>query len=134
MDLSQLGLLSGIKDKMDWLIQRQQVIASNIANVDTPGYEGKDITPFSFKSIFKKLQPTQTSAAHMQLASSAADGPNKEASLVRNAYEIKPDGNAVSSEAEMKKAADTAADYQLASNVYKKSVSLIEMALGEKQG
>jgi flagellar basal-body rod protein FlgB len=70
----------------------------------------------------------------MQLASASADGPNRTVSQVHNAYEIKPDGNAISTEAEMKKAADTAADYQLASNVYKKSVSLIELALGSNKG
>ena len=32
MDLSQLGLFSGLIGKMDWLTQRQKAIAENVAN------------------------------------------------------------------------------------------------------
>ena len=131
MDLSQIGLFNGLVSKMDWLTQRQGVIARNIANSDTPAYESLDIAPFSFKNMLKKLQPTVTNSAHMELASSTSGGAAKEGSALRSAYEVKPDGNAVSTEQEMKKAADTAADYQLATNIYKKSVSLVELALGK---
>lgn len=32
---------------MSWLSERQSVTASNVANADTPGYQAKDIAPFS---------------------------------------------------------------------------------------
>ncbi len=140
MDLSQIGLFSGLMDKMNWLTQRQGLIASNIANVDTPGAEGKDLAPFTFKNMMKKLQlaPAQTSSGagflQVGMPTGGSGGDAKEMSELHSAYEVKPDGNAISTEAEMKKAADTAADYQLVTNVYKKSVSLIELALGNGKG
>ncbi len=131
MDLSQIGLFNGLVGKMDWLVQRQGVIAQNIANADTPQYESQDIAPFSFKTMLKKLAPVATDAAHIQVSASGdANGDAKVGSALHDAYEVKPDGNAVTTEQEMKKAADTAADYQLATNIYKKSVSLLELALG----
>ena len=50
--------------------QRQQVIASNIANADTPGYIARD---FDFAAALKEVSgtstsaPTQTNAQHMRL-------------------------------------------------------------------
>jgi flagellar basal-body rod protein FlgB len=132
MDLSQIGLFNGIVGKMNWLIQRQGVIAQNVENVDTPGYEAQDVTPFSFKTMMKKVAPVATDPNHIQpVGDDDSNGEGKAASALRTTWELKPDGNAVSSEREMKKAADTATDYQLVSNIYKHSIGLIKTALGE---
>ena len=49
-------MLSGLSDKleryMDLLSARQKLVASNIANADTPGYKTKDI---DFQSEFRSL-------------------------------------------------------------------------------
>jgi flagellar basal-body rod protein FlgB len=40
---------------MSYLSQRQEVIASNIANADTPGYQTRDVEmPADFSSIMQK--------------------------------------------------------------------------------
>jgi flagellar basal-body rod protein FlgB len=132
MDLTQLGIFSGIVGKMNWLTQRQQTISENVANADTPGYEAKDITPFSFESMFKKLTLNTTQSGHIQLASAADGAEARETSTLRTTWELKPDGNAVSVEREAKKAADTAADYELVTSMYKKYVSMEQTALGSK--
>jgi len=51
----------------DWLAVRQNVIAENIANSNTPAYEAKDVVPFS--ATLEKLSPTlaQTSPGHIDL-------------------------------------------------------------------
>ena len=50
MDLNTLGVFKLLNKKMDWLNQRQEVVAENIANVDTPKYKPSDLKTFTFKS------------------------------------------------------------------------------------
>ena len=45
-------------------------------------------------------------------------------------YETTPDGNAVILEEQMAKATETALDYQLTSNLYRKYLGMIRIALG----
>jgi flagellar basal-body rod protein FlgB len=130
MDLSQYGLFSGMTAKMNYDTQRTKVLSENIANADTPGYEAQDVTPFTFSSIFKALPLEQTNPAHIQL-SSAAGGAVRETSELQQSWELKPDGNAVSTEREVKKAADTAADYEMVTNEYKKYIGIEKIVLGE---
>jgi flagellar basal-body rod protein FlgB len=52
MTLDQTGLQLG--NYMSYLSQRQEVIASNIANADTPGYQTRDVEmPVDFSSIMQ---------------------------------------------------------------------------------
>ena len=123
MDLTQLGLIDGIASKMSWLVQRQSVIAQNIANADTPDYESKDLAPFSFKNTLKKLLPVKTDAIHISLVFTGSD---TKVAAQRIEYEVKPDGNGVSREHQIMRGAQTAADYQLVTNIYQKTVGLIQ--------
>ena len=43
MDLSQSPLFSMLTRRLQWLGQRQQVLAQNIANSDTPGFKPRDV-------------------------------------------------------------------------------------------
>jgi flagellar basal-body rod protein FlgB len=52
MTLDQTGLQLG--NYMSYLSQRQEVIASNIANADTPGYQTRDVEmPADFSSVMQ---------------------------------------------------------------------------------
>jgi flagellar basal-body rod protein FlgB len=52
------GLTSNIERYMDLLSARQKLVASNIANADTPGYKTQDIDfQFEFMSLAKGEQP-----------------------------------------------------------------------------
>jgi flagellar basal-body rod protein FlgB len=55
MDLSNLKLFHAMKENMDWLSQRQRVIAQNIANSDTPNYEVKDLKALDFRNVINEL-------------------------------------------------------------------------------
>ena len=46
MDLFQLKLFQRMSERMGWLGARQEVLAQNIANADTPGYRARDIEDF----------------------------------------------------------------------------------------
>jgi len=44
LDLFESKTLNAIESYMDRLSQRQKIVSSNLANIDTPGYKTKEIT------------------------------------------------------------------------------------------
>ena len=57
------GLTGNLERYMDLLSSRQRLVASNIANADTPGYKTQDIDfQFEFMSLAKGQQPQTVEA------------------------------------------------------------------------
>jgi flagellar basal-body rod protein FlgB len=123
---------------MGWLSQRQSILTQNIANADTPDYRPKDLREADFARLAKGFagRPTRiavdrTDPAHVAGQPGARiglDGRDQ-----RSPYEVAPAGNAVVLEEQAEMAARTALDYQLATNVYKKYVGMVRIALGTPQ-
>jgi flagellar basal-body rod protein FlgB len=131
MDLGNLGLFKLMSRKMGWLTQRQEVLAQNVANADTPEYKGRDLKPFTFRDALadsRRMTPVSTNAAHLK-GTVATGGVDKE-QRVRNPYETAPDGNNVVIEEQMMKLSQTGMDYQTITNLYKKQVGLLKTAMG----
>jgi flagellar basal-body rod protein FlgB len=51
MDFSKISLFKALSRKMAWLADRQEVLAQNIAEANTPGYKAKDIKPADFRDV-----------------------------------------------------------------------------------
>lgn len=140
-------LLGLFADKMDYLTQRQGVIGSNISNANTPGYVPKDLESFD-KILQNKMSAASvsggsgasgssgrmvvTNAKH--LSGTAGNEGSFKSSKMKDLYEVKPDGNAVSVEQQMTMLAQTNSDYAMVTNLYKKMVMLMKTALGTKSG
>ena len=45
MPISDIPILSMLRERMEWHQERQQVLAENVANADTPGYHARDLAP-----------------------------------------------------------------------------------------
>ncbi|MCB9948877.1 MAG: flagellar basal body rod protein FlgB [Rhodospirillaceae bacterium] len=134
MDLNQFGTFRMIAGRLDWLSQRQVVLAQNIANADTPGYQAQDIQPFAdvvARTMPGQLTPAQTQAGHMAGTSGT---PGARVSPLRSPYEVSPSGNTVVLEQQLMQLTDTAAQHRLALNLYRKHVGMIKMALGRSGG
>jgi flagellar basal-body rod protein FlgB len=132
MDLGSTGLFRLMKGKLDWLTERQQVLAQNIANSDTPHYRPSDLTGFSFDRALghaRQLAPARTAVGHMA-GSTQAQGNDVQKDKPRHNYEAAPDGNSVIMEEQMIKVADTGVTYQLVTNLYRKHVGLMKTAIG----
>ena len=134
MDLNKLTLFGMVKGRMGWLARRQEILAQNVANADTPKYKPRDLKPLNFQDMMKKQQQTQlnavtTSPMHMTGArrstSPFADEEN------RTPYETAPDGNAVVLEEQMGKIGETQMQYQLTNELYRKHMGMIKIALGK---
>ena len=132
MDLKKLPLFDLMARRMSWLAQRQEVLAQNIANANTPDYTPQDLKPMSFGEEMKRLAPVdpeRTSELHM--AGTVVRKPTPFRSVdQRKRYEVAPDGNSVVVEEQMVKVAETQMDYQLVTNLYRKHVDMIKTATG----
>lgn len=132
MDWSTTAPFGAIKQRLAWLGQRQQVLAQNIANSDTPGYTPHDLKPLQFDAALRQsggLTPTQTDARHLTgTRQTGAFAEEKE----RDPVETTPDGNAVDLEEQMAKLNETQVAHKLATQLYRKYLGMIRTAAGAR--
>ena len=50
MDIADIPIFAMLRSRMGYLSERQRVIAENVANSDTPGYNPHDLKAFSFQA------------------------------------------------------------------------------------
>mgnify|MGYP002129304073 CR=1 FL=1 len=139
MNLDEIPLFSMLKGRLGYLGDRQKVIATNIANSDTPGFAPKDLKPFVVDQTGAQSSgaipmmpvhgtsvrgPTITSPSHMMpkrsmSANKAKGSPDSEITL---------DGNGVVLEEQSMKLIEARMDYEAAIGFYQKSLGLLRMA------
>jgi len=102
---------AGVERYMNLLSTRQRLVAANIANADTPGFQTKDI---DFQSEL-----------HSQISSS---NPNV---LEVPGLVTKNDGNNVSVDREARLLAENALRFSVASNLARSELSTVKMAIEE---
>jgi len=132
MDPSSVGLFDLADKRLQWLGARQGVLASNVANADTPGWKTRDLKSFgdvlaqSVKGgVFNLASvPVQTSPMHLP---GILDG-NSGAQKLRD--EQAPDGNAVSLDRELEKIAQTDSDHEIVTEIYHKYIAMFRESLG----
>ena len=99
---------------MDLISARQKLVASNIANADTPGYKTKDIDfQFEFLSLAQGASPHVVEAPGLK---------------TRN------DGNNVSIDREARLLAENAMRFALASNLLRAEIRALRSAIQEGKG
>ncbi len=131
MNLPDVPLFSMLRERMTWLNQRQDVLAQNVANADTPAYVARDLRELDFEQALKN----ETTGGQLAVTNSRhiAIGPQqmgKFEDYETPDQESNPDGNAVSLEAEMIKVSDTQAQFQAAANLYSKTMTMMKTAIG----
>ena len=133
----KLNVFEAVARRMAWLGQRQQVLSSNISNSDTPDYIPYDLEESTFaRSLTRSLssvRPATTHSAHISTAADGKTGPYPERKD-RDFYEITPSGNAVVLEEQMVKAAQNQMNYLTMTNLYRKHLELLRIAIGKPSG
>ena len=130
MAIMDIPILAMLRTKMQWHQQRQQVLAQNVANADTPNYRPLDLVEQKFQLGAPGPAPlrlARTDPGHLAGFTDAGDFPNNS-----HQYEVRPAGNAVNLEDEMMKVAANQMDYQAATALYSRSLNLIKTALGKR--
>ena len=128
MPITDIPILSMLRERMEWHQERQRVLAENVANADTPNYHAKDLTPpdFSHEIQVASLGLDRTNPLHINAQTS---GGSAFATDNSGRYEIRPRGNSVTHEDEMMKVASNQMDYEAAASLYTHSLALIKMAV-----
>ncbi|MDR0996162.1 MAG: flagellar basal body rod protein FlgB [Zoogloeaceae bacterium] len=134
------GYVGVYKDAMSLRAYRQEVLASNIANADTPNYKARD---FDFAATFaaargntgqmRIAEPGAVSLSLTNPAHIAAHGQSATEAAVRLQYrnEFQPavDGNTVEMDVERAAIADNALQYQVMSNFLSDKLSGLRTAI-----
>ena len=132
MPISDIPILAMLRERMKWHQTRQQVLAENVANADTPGYQAKDLSPLNFEGQLRRvaaLDLDRTNPGH--IIADTADQ-SQFATSDSAHYEIKPRGNSVSHEDEMMNVATNQMDYEAVTQIYTHSLGLIKLAAGKE--
>ncbi|MFL5288156.1 MAG: flagellar basal body rod protein FlgB [Rhodopila sp.] len=128
MDPTRIALFDLAEKRLNWTAQRQNVLAANIANVNTPGYQARDITAFDkVLDGAVAVAPVQTQPGHMAgtLSSSAA-------ALTRDQVSTRSlDRNGVTLDEQLVKVADTETTQNLVTNIWKSYMGMFSTALGK---
>jgi flagellar basal-body rod protein FlgB len=121
---TDIGVFRLAERRLAWAGERQAVLAQNVANANTPGYQPRDIAPFA--AVLGAMSPglAATDPGHMQPAAGMAGMGHS------RPRERAPDGNAVSLEDQLMKVADTSSAQELVANLYRKYQGLFRTALG----
>jgi len=126
----QTGLFALAQKRMAWLDQRQQVLAQNVANADTPGWQARDLRPFAdVLADATGAAPVRTRASHLQ----GTLDPARHLSAPTRANARMPDGNDVAMDEQLTRVADTETQQALVGNVFRKYLGLFRLALGRNQ-
>ncbi len=99
-----------------WLTVRQQTIASNVANANTPGYKASDVVPFEEVFDDASIRMAATNPGHIGVDPLAADQVSVADAA---AWETTQSGNSVSLENEMLKAGEVNRSFSLNTSVVK---------------
>ena len=103
------GLTSNLERYLDLVSARQKLVASNIANADTPGYKTQDIDfQFEFASLVKGQSPQTITAQGLK---------------------AKPDGNNVDLDREARMLAEDTSRFNVASTMLRNKLKMVQQAI-----
>jgi len=101
-------------------VVRQEAIASNIANADTPGYRRLDIAPDFATQLRTKLE-----------AGNFAEADSLKPSIIEDpaARSIRPDGNSVEMETELLAMNRNSVEYDFLTEVVSRNIKQMKIAI-----
>ena|SRR2546427_4005690 len=116
-------LFPTVENLLSWTSKRQQALAANVANMDTPGYRAKD---YSFDEELATIDLSSTSNNHIT--------PIEDTNHVR-LYDVdtkvKPNGNNVDLEREMKEITKNALQYITLVQYLNQKIRTLRAAISE---
>jgi flagellar basal-body rod protein FlgB len=110
MKLESANLFQLASQRLQWLSERQKIVSENIANADVSGYRAREVQ--GFESYLDKGREVDRVT-------------NVDVTEVEAIWGQNLSGNNVILEEQMVLAADTAGQYRLASNLYRKAQQMV---------
>lgn len=110
-----------LEEQIEFLTKRDKILSENIANVDTPGYKPRDLIKRSSSGLTMRT----TSASHL----STDDGGGRFEIVKSKVHSVKPNGNAVDIEEEMRKKSENSVLLNETITLYNKMRSINKTAI-----
>lgn len=127
MDPTQIGLFDLAARRLAWTARRQELLAQNIANANTPGFRPRDLRSFAVSlAQASSAGLVRTQPNHL----SGIGGGGAQQDITTRPPARAPDGNQVALDEQLVKVADTETTQALVTTIYKKYLTLFGMALG----
>ncbi|NLS27302.1 hypothetical protein S2M10_22970 [Sphingomonas sp. S2M10] len=132
-------IFSAIQMRMQNLSQRQQVIAQNLANSETPGYKSRDVSEPNFGDLLQGAGGISIAKPRVELTGTmknlgAVQPVGSGLVFDKDITETKPDGNNVTLEDQLLKMGKVQADFSAMTNIYRKQMMLLKTALSKGGG
>jgi flagellar basal-body rod protein FlgB len=105
---------------LDASVVRQEAIASNIANADTPGYRRLDLAPDFATQLRTRLEAGKSAEAEA-LQPSIIEDPN--------ARSVRPDGNSVEMETELLAMNRNSVEYDYLTEIVSRNIKQMKIAI-----
>jgi len=127
-----------LRQSLSYHSDRQEVLANNVANANTPGFTPQDISQDSFQEALEsQLAGRRARSAGVAMQTSEAGHLGGRAVAGSNGWqaEASPDsqttinGNSVVLEEQMVRAQENRLRYETAMSIYQKNLNLIRMAI-----
>jgi flagellar basal-body rod protein FlgB len=132
-DLTILSLASALADHA---AARQTIIARNVAHADTPGYRAQDLAPFernpaalAATQADAPFAPAATRPGHAGFSTTPSSETGLQPRPSARPGAASPNGNTVSLEDQMIRAAEARLQHELALGVWRKSLDILRAAV-----
>lgn len=105
-------------------------VARNIANADTPGFRAHDLQPFAetYRQAEEGSALRVSNARHLDAPQWSPGG----ARVIEVAGPVSPNGNSVSLEEEMVRAAEVKSSHDRSLTIYRSGLDLLRSSLGRR--
>ncbi len=127
--MEPIYLLSLASRKSAWLATRQTTVADNIANINTPGFQQKDLTPFADMMARTRLEMASTDAGHLPIGD--AGGVDTSIKDEDGGFEVTESGNTVGLETQLSRAGEISRDYAMTTGIVKSFHAMLMASLKE---
>jgi len=117
MSIGDTPYFALLRARLDFLGDRQKLIAENIANASTPGYTPRDLDSAAFERAIERATKSGD-ASHIRSAR-AVSRPDSETTM---------DGNSVVLEDQAMRAMETRMSFETGLSLYQKGLQLMRMA------
>jgi len=132
--LEDLTFFAMARRTMGWLAKRQELVAENIANANTPKYQAKDVKPLDFKNLLEpEKQPVRAVVTNPLHISPFVEPVRFETVTERRPEESKLDGNSVLLEEQTKLIGDIKDLHTLVTDLQQANTAMIKTAIGSGQ-
>jgi flagellar basal-body rod protein FlgB len=112
--VSQPYVFQLASQRTQWLSTRETLIAGNVANANTPGYQATDLQPFSAVLASTQVSMATTNPLHM---TPSQEELNAAHAVDEQASDETISGNSVRLENEMMKLGEVNRDYSMSTNI-----------------